>query len=140
MEAHRPGPHDRSRASEAGAREEVIPPAQALSAIPAGLRQPLIDCYNEIARNFAEHRWEPAELNGGKFSEVVFSILDGTLSGNYPSGPQKPANMVEACRALEKRPPSAGRSGDRSLRILIPRMLPVLYEIRNNRGVGHVGG
>ncbi|MBS1983498.1 MAG: hypothetical protein JST16_04940 [Bdellovibrionales bacterium] len=26
------------------------------------------------------------------------------------------------------------------MRILIPRILPVLYEIRNNRGVGHVGG
>ena len=30
--------------------------------------------------------------------------------------------------------------GDRSLRVLIPRLLPFLYEIRNNRGVGHVGG
>jgi hypothetical protein len=30
--------------------------------------------------------------------------------------------------------------GDRSLRILIPRVLLPLYEIRNNRGVGHIGG
>jgi len=28
----------------------------------------------------------------------------------------------------------------RSSRVLIPRLLPYLYEIRNNRGVGHVGG
>ena len=28
----------------------------------------------------------------------------------------------------------------RSFQILIPRLLPALYEIRNNRGVGHVGG
>jgi hypothetical protein len=28
----------------------------------------------------------------------------------------------------------------RSFQILIPRILPALYEIRNNRGVGHVGG
>src|SRR5690606_11166325 len=28
----------------------------------------------------------------------------------------------------------------RSFQILIPRMLPPLYEIRNNRNVGHVGG
>src|SRR5712664_1578229 len=118
----------------------MISPAQALSAIPTGLRQPLIDCYNTIARNFAEHRWEPAELNGGKFCEIVFSIVDGTLSGKYASAPQKPAKMVDACRALENVPASAARPGDRSLRILIPRMLPVLYEIRNNRGVGHVGG
>jgi len=28
----------------------------------------------------------------------------------------------------------------RSFKILIPRLLPPLYEIRNNRSVGHVGG
>lgn len=28
----------------------------------------------------------------------------------------------------------------RSFQILVPRFLPALYEIRNNRGVGHVGG
>jgi hypothetical protein len=28
----------------------------------------------------------------------------------------------------------------RSFQILIPRLLPALYEIRNNRNVGHVGG
>jgi len=43
--------------------------------------------------------------------------------------------MVSACRNLEKRP-----SGSRSNRIQIPRMLAALYEIRNNRGVGHAGG
>jgi len=99
-----------------------------------------VDCFGEIGRNFAERRWEPAELNGGKFCEIVYTILDGTLSGAYPSVPAKPAKMYDACRALEQRPPSASRAGDRSLRILIPRLLPVLYEIRNNRGVGHVGG
>jgi hypothetical protein len=48
--------------------------------------------------------------------------------------------MADACRALEGKPASPQRVGDRSLRILIPRVLPVLYEIRNNRGVGHLGG
>ena len=48
--------------------------------------------------------------------------------------------MISACQALEKVPTDATRVGDRSLRILIPRVLPVLYEVRNNRGVGHVGG
>ncbi|MDM9561320.1 hypothetical protein QUC21_19945 [Bordetella petrii] len=48
--------------------------------------------------------------------------------------------MVEACRKLEKISADQSRVGDRSLRVLIPRMLPFLYEIRNNRGVGHVGG
>ena len=43
--------------------------------------------------------------------------------------------MVQACRALESR-----TNVPRSFKILIPRLLPALYEVRNNRGVGHVGG
>lgn len=118
----------------------MIAPAQALAAIPAGLRDPLVECFGEIARNFAERRWEPAELNGGKFCEVVYTILDGFISGTFATKPSKPAKMVDACRALEGKPADAARVGDRSVRVLIPRLLPALYEIRNNRGVGHVGG
>lgn len=111
-----------------------------LAHLPAGLRDPLLKCYQEIISNYLEHRWEPSELNGGKFCEIVYTILDGYIKGSYPSGPSKPKNMQAACVALENTTPNPSRIGDRSVRILIPRTLPVLYEIRNNRGVGHVGG
>ncbi len=111
-----------------------------LSNISPGLRDPLIDSYQEIAKNYSEHRWEPSELNGGKFCEVVFTIINDQLNGSTSTRPKKPNDMVADCRALEKISPNPGRVGDRSLRILIPRTLQVLYEIRNNRGVGHVGG
>jgi hypothetical protein len=48
--------------------------------------------------------------------------------------------MVLACRALEALPANSNLVGDHSLRVLIPRLLPALYDIRNNRGVGHIGG
>jgi hypothetical protein len=118
----------------------MINPATILSGVPAGLRDPLLKGYREIANNYAEHRWEPAELNGGKFCEVAYSLIAGTVSGKLPTTPSKPANMVAACRTLETLPADPHRQGDRSLRILIPRVLQALYEIRNNRGVGHVGG
>ena len=118
----------------------MIDPSKFLSSIPAGLRDPLLKSYEEIVTNYAEHRWEPAELNGGKFSEVVYSIVLGSLSGSFPTNPSKPPDMVAACRGLEKVTADPNRIGDRSLRILIPRVLQALYEIRNNRGVGHVGG
>jgi hypothetical protein len=108
--------------------------------LPSGLREPLLSAYGEIARNFAEHRWEPAELNGGKLCEIVYSIVEGAISGTFPSAPLKPSQLANACRAIEQRPSNPALAGDRSLRILIPRLLPYLYEIRNNRGVGHVGG
>lgn len=44
--------------------------------------------------------------------------------------------MVDACRALEQCPSTFPRS----VRIQIPRIILALYEIRNSRGVGHVGG
>jgi hypothetical protein len=118
----------------------MLDSSKVLVGIPAGLRDPLLQSYQEIGTNFAEHRWEPSELNGGKFCEVAYTIIIGTLKGSYASKPAKPANMVQACRDLENTKPDPQRVGDRSLRILIPRMLVALYEIRNNRGVGHAGG
>ena len=110
-------------------------PIPALGALPAGLRKTLFSEYQTIAQNYLERRWTPASLSGGKFCEVVYCIVDGFGSGNYAAKPSKPANMVNACRALESR-----THVPRSFQILIPRLLPALYEVRNNRGVGHVGG
>ncbi len=105
------------------------------SVIPSGLREPLISEYNSIVQNFLEHRWAPSELSGGKFCEIVYTILDGYANSNYASTPTKPQNFVDACRRLEN-----NSHVPRSFQILIPRLLPALYEIRNNRNVGHVGG
>lgn len=113
-----------------------IEKSKLLPSLPEGLRVPLFDCLEEITRNFRERRWEPSELNGGKLCEVVYTVLKGHVDGVFPSTPSKPRNMADACRALEQESPSISRSA----RIQIPRMLIALYEIRNNRGVGHVGG
>jgi hypothetical protein len=107
----------------------------ALSLIPNGLRQPLLTEFQSIAQNFVEHRWRPTELEGGLFSEIVFSILDGHAKSAYASAPEKPRDFVGACRRLEN-----NTHVPRSFQILIPRILPALYEVRNNRGVGHAGG
>lgn len=109
--------------------------SKALANIPTGLRKPLIEEYSNIIHSYLERRWSPAELSGGRFCEVVFTILDGYAKGKYASKPSKPRDFVKACRTLEK-----NTNVPRSFRILIPRLLPALYEIRNNRGVGHVGG
>ncbi len=111
-----------------------------LTGLPIGLRDPLLKSYREIVSNYLEHRWEPSELNGGKFCEIVYSIISGSITGRFPTKPSKPRDMVVACRILETIPINPKRVGDRSLRVLIPRMLSALYEIRNNRGVGHIGG
>jgi hypothetical protein len=112
-------------------------PSAALASIPVKLRDELVAALNQVLRNFRERRWEPSELNGGKLSEVVYSILRGYVDGKFPKKATKPSNMVDACKGLEKADPT---KFPRSVRIQIPRVLAALYEIRNNRGVGHVGG
>jgi hypothetical protein len=119
----------------------LIDPSRVLAGLPKALRDTLLKSYQEIMSNYLERRWEPSELNGGKFCEAVYSIVDGALKGNFPAKASKPANMLDACRKnLEQLKADPIRVGDRSLRVLIPRTLPTLYEVRNNRGVGHVGG
>lgn len=118
----------------------MIDSSKVLSGIPAALREPLLASYREIASYYIEGKWEPSELNGGKLAELIFTIVSDELKGTTSAGPVKPPKMLQACQALEQIPASPTRVGDRSLRILIPRMLPVLYEVRNNRNVGHVGG
>jgi hypothetical protein len=91
--------------------------------------------FGQIVSNFMERRWTSAELSGGRFCEIVYTILDGHARGSYAASPAKPANFIDACRRLE-----GNTAVPRSFQILIPRLLPALYEIRNNRNVGHVGG
>ena len=108
----------------------------AFAALPWTLAKDLLDAYGEIVTNFAEGRWEPSELNGGKLCEAVFTIIDGYMSGTYSARAHGPRNMPDACKKLETTYPAA----DRSPRIQIPRMITALFEVRNNRGVGHAGG
>jgi hypothetical protein len=100
------------------------------------LRTELLAEFAKITRNYRETRWEAQNLDGGRLCEIAYTILDGyTSGGNYPTGASKPPSFEAACKALENRsiyPDSA--------RITIPRVLFALYEIRNRRGVGHVGG
>jgi hypothetical protein len=113
----------------------VINAGSALTAIPASLRDPLLAEYKSIVQNYAEHRWSPSELSGGRFCEIVYTILDGHAKRSYAARPSKPADFVGACRKLEQ-----NTHVPRSFQVLIPRLLPALFEVRNNRGVGHVGG
>ena len=111
--------------------------ASILSGIPKPLREELLQAFGQIVRNYREQRWEPSELNGGKLCEIVYSILRGHVDGKFPARAKKPRNMLDACKKLEG---ADAKGFPRSVRIQIPRMLIGLYEVRNNRGVGHVGG
>lgn len=109
--------------------------AALLGNLPETLRNELLDEFNKLVKNYRENRWEPAEMSGGKICEVVYTILSGYVSGTFPNHSSKPSNMVDSCRALEQAPATFGKA----VRIQVPRVLIGLYEIRNNRGAGHMG-
>lgn len=111
--------------------------ANLFNGLPVTLRDELFDAFDTIVKNYREERWEPAELNGGKLCEVVYTIIKGYADGGvYPARASKPSNMVDGCRALERLP----RTMPHTIKIQIPRILMALYDVRNNRGVGHTGG
>jgi len=114
-----------------------LDPRNALGSLPTGLVDDLLSAFREVVKNYSENRWEPSELNGGKLCETAYTIVEGYLAGGtYEARARKPRNMVASCAKLENLNPNAPRSA----RIQIPRMIVALYEIRNNRGVGHAGG
>lgn len=109
--------------------------SNALGCLPPTLRNELISEFSHIQASYYGRKWSPTELSGGRFCEIVYSVIHGKVSGAYPAKASKPQNFLAACQALERETVLP-----RSFRILIPRLLPALYEVRNNRGVGHVGG
>jgi hypothetical protein len=91
--------------------------------------------FAKITRNYREYSWEAAELDGGRLCEIVYTVLDAHTSGSpYPATASKPSNFKRSCETLE------ARTGPESARLTIPRILVALYDVRNRRGVGHVGG
>src|SRR5262245_58974230 len=122
----------------AGAPDVALTPADAFSVLPSTLRDDLLSAFNEIMKNYRKRHWEPSELNGGKLCEAVYTVCKGWLEGGtYPTRAHKPNRFPQACWEMENKYQQVPHS--RSARILIPRMMLGLYDIRNNRGVGHAG-
>lgn len=109
---------------------------QALATIPAGLRDPLIEEFEQALDEYRAADWEKVGLKAGKFCEIAYCICAGHATGAYPATPSKPSNFPQACRNLEQHNGTKGKS----LCIQIPKVLAALYELRNNRAVGHVSG
>lgn len=106
--------------------------------LPDELVDALLNSYEVLKQNFYLGKHEPSELNGGKLVEACVRIIQyETNSGNYtPIGTTIP-NMIKTCRDFEAIPKA---NANESFRIHIPRVLTTIYNIRSQRGVGHLGG
>lgn len=108
------------------------------SKLPSELVDALLAAYEEIKQNFFLGKHEPLELNGGKFCEACFRIIQHeTSGGNFTQLGVPVSDMIGKLRDFEKLPLN---STNESYRIHIPRVLISIYNIRNKRGVCHLGG
>lgn len=105
------------------------------AAIPSDLYAALEKHYYKIKLNFARQSYEPSELNGGKFCEIVYRVIEWQIDGKYTPLGKTISNFGEALRKLENK---SGASD--SLRLHIPRVLNAVYDFRNKRGVAHHAG
>lgn len=110
---------------------------EALEKIPEGLLKPLLREYEEALDAGRAGKWEVAGLKAGKLCEIIYTILKGHVDGQFVTKPDKPKNMVSACLVFEQADP---KIFSRAVRIQMPRLLIAIYELRNNRDIGHVGG
>lgn len=101
---------------------------------PANLVDELIECYIEQKKNFYLGRMRPNEVEGGRFAEAAFRMLQhaGGLAVT-PLGTQLDTDRI--IRNLVNLPST---SAPDSVRLHIPRTLRVIYDIRNKRDAAHL--
>lgn len=101
---------------------------------PSNIVDELIDCYSEQKRNFFLGNHRPNEIEGGRFSEAAFRLLEHfTGLPITPLGTQ--VNTDTLIRTLQQLPSA---NFNESVRLHIPRTLRVIYDIRNKRDVAHL--
>jgi hypothetical protein len=105
-----------------------------VAGIPAQLVMELLEAFAEAKRRFYRGDLRPSEIEGARFSEAVFRILEWATTQTYtPLGkdlPKVPALMGKLEQAT---------TAPDSVRFHIPRTLRLIYDVRNKRDVAHLG-
>jgi hypothetical protein len=97
------------------------------------IAEAVVTAYTAIEQNFILQKWKPSEFDAGHFVEAVRRALDLELTGVYvPFGSPLPQFDDKTLKHYEQ------QSGHESYRLLIPRVLKAIYNIRNKRGVAHI--
>jgi hypothetical protein len=94
----------------------------------------LSQAYLEAKKNYYEGGHRLSAVEGGRFCEAAFRLLEQHTSGTFtPIGVSlNTENLIRTLAAL------SSNSFPKSVRIHIPRTLRVVYDIRNNRDTAHL--
>ena len=94
----------------------------------------LLDAHEEARRNFYLGGLRLSEVEGGRFCEGAFRILEQITTGKWTQlGKQlNTEKLIDRLRTLD------GSKFTDSVRLHIPRALRLVYDIRNKRDAAHL--
>lgn len=100
--------------------------------VPRELTTELLDAFSEAKRRYFASDMRPNSIEGGRFSEAAFRVLQWQTEGNYTSL-GRPLPSVDKMMDI-----LLNRTGSDSVRVHIPRTLRLIYDIRNKRDIAHL--
>ena len=109
------------------------PLIQHLSNLPSELVNALQSEFQKLHQQYFLGRWEPSQLDGGRFAENVFRVLELKQSGRYtPIGNQLPRTAIYNAVVNDASVPE-------SLRFHVLKLADLILDFRNKRNVAHPG-
>ncbi len=109
------------------------PLAQHLSSLPNDLVNFLLNEFQKIHRQYFLGCWEPSQLDGGRFAEIVLRIIE--LKDTGSSTPlNKQIDRLTIARSAEK-----NTTLPDALRLQILPLAGFILDFRNKRNVAHPG-
>ncbi len=109
------------------------PLTQHLNSLPNELVTALQTEFQKLHQQYFLGKWEPAQLDGGRFVEAVLRIVQHKDKGTYtPISTQLDRKSIVGSVAKNTTLP-------KSLRLQIPALAELTMDFRNNRNSGHLG-
>lgn len=106
---------------------------QHLNSLPNDLVTALQVEFQKLHQQYFLGKWEPAQLDGGRFAEAILRIVQYKDVGTYtPIGTQLNRKSIVGGVAKNMALPE-------SLRLQIPALAELVMDFRNNRNSGHLG-
>lgn len=116
------------------AAEAAIRAALRTQGIPYDLNNALLRSVSDLVDHYVGDRLRPSELSGGDFVEASVRVLQHLAAGSHTPRDRSLPRFDSFLSQMEK------STLDDSLRVHTPRVLQVMYDVRNRRGVGHLPG
>ncbi len=114
---------------------------QVKSQLKSEFNHQLVDILFESFTKAKEHyylgSYRPACMEGARFAEAALRMLQEKMDGTFLPPGQPIPNFKNIALGFESK---SAITFNESLRIVIPHVLIVVYDIRNKRNIGHIHG